>query len=57
MYLRNVKSFNHTYDIEVKRIKNNLSIKVFNRNHIFLETMINNGEKIDIKMTNPVKSN
>ena len=57
MYLRNVKSFNHTYDIEVKRIKNNLSIKVFNKNHIFLDTMINNGEKIEIKMTNTVKFN
>ena len=50
MALRNIKSFNKTFDIEINRIQNKLSVKVFIENHIFLDTLITNGEKIDLKM-------
>ena len=50
MALRNIKSFNKTFDIEINRIQNKLSVKVFIENYIFLDTLITNGEKIDLKM-------
>jgi hypothetical protein len=54
MALRNIKSFNKAYDIEVNRIQDNLLVKVFSENHIFLDTLITNSEKINLKMT-PIK--
>jgi hypothetical protein len=50
MALRNIKAFNHTFDIEVKREKNKLLIKVFNKTKSFLITQIKNGETIKIQL-------
>ena len=50
MALRNIKSFNKTFDIEVNRIQDKLSVKLFIENNIFLDTLISNGKKIDLKM-------
>lgn len=50
MALRNIKAFKHTYDIEVKRENNKLSIKVFNEKETFLSTQIENGESIIINL-------
>ena len=50
MALRNVKAFNHNFDIEVKRESNKLLIKVFNKEDIFVNTQIENGESIVIKL-------
>lgn len=50
MALRNIKSFNKTFDIEVSKVKENLLVKVFSENQIFLDTVIKNGEKINLDM-------
>ena len=50
MALRNIKAFNHTFDIEVKREKNKLLIKVFNETESFFITQIKNGETIEIQL-------
>jgi len=49
MALRNVKSFNQTFDIEVKREKDKLIIKVLNENKIFLETKVETGEVVEVQ--------
>ena len=50
MALRNIKAFNHKFDIKVKREKNKLLVKVFNENEIFLTKKIENGEIIKIEL-------
>ncbi len=50
MALRNIKAFNHDFDIEVKREKEKLSIKVFSGEEIFLNKEIENGETIKIQL-------
>jgi len=50
MALRNIKAFNHTFDIEVKREKGKLLIKIFNETKSFLTTQLNNGETIRIQL-------
>ena len=50
MALRNIKAFNQTFDIEVRREKNKLLINVFNENKSFLITQINEGETIKIQL-------
>ena len=50
MALRNIKAFNHTFDIEVKKEKDKLSIRVFNKNKIFLDTRIENNEIITVQL-------
>ncbi len=50
MALRNIKSFNQNFDIEVKREKENLLIKVFNNNKLFLETLAKAGELIEVQL-------
>ena len=50
MALRKVKSFNKTFDIEINRNQDNLLVKVFSENHIILDTVIANGDKIDLNM-------
>ena len=50
MALKNIKAFNHTFDIEVKREKNKLLVKVFNETKSFLFTQIENGETIKIQL-------
>ncbi|MEA1899055.1 MAG: hypothetical protein U9N53_15460 [Bacteroidota bacterium] len=50
MALRNIQAFNHTFDIEVKREKNKLLIKVFNETETFLFTQIENDETIKIQL-------
>ncbi|RLD37933.1 MAG: hypothetical protein DRI74_05330 [Bacteroidetes bacterium] len=49
MALRNIKSFNQTFDIEVKREKDKLIIKVLNENKIFLETKVETGEVVEVQ--------
>ena len=46
MALRNIKAFNKTYDIEVKRDGNTLLVQVFDGDHVFLKKKIANGEKL-----------
>ena len=50
MALRNIKAFKHTYDIEVKREKNKLLINIFNSKEVFLNTLIDHGESISVKL-------
>jgi hypothetical protein len=50
MALRNINAFNHKLDIEVKREKNKLLVKVFNEKEIFFTTKIENGEIIKIEL-------
>ena len=50
MALRNIKAFNHKFDIEVKREKNKLLVKVFNEKEVFFTAKIDNGEIIKVKL-------
>jgi len=50
MALRNIKAFNHTFDIEVKKEKDKLSIRVLNEDEIFLDTRIGKNETIKVKL-------
>jgi len=50
MALRNIKAFNHSFDIEVHRKKDKLSIKVLSNNEIFLERLIDHNEIIKIEL-------
>lgn len=50
MALRNIKAFNNTFDIEIKSNKHKLSIKVFNKDKIYLETLIEKNETIKVKL-------
>ena len=52
MALRNIRSFGKTYDIEVKRIEDSLLIKVFSDDKIFMDTLITNGEIVNLKLIN-----
>ncbi len=50
MALRNINSFNTTFDIEVRREKDKLNVRVLNENKIFLETKVENGETIEVQL-------
>ena len=50
MALRNINSFNNTFDIEVKREMDKLSVRVLNENKIFLETEVKPGEVIEVQL-------
>jgi hypothetical protein len=50
MALRKINICNHTFDIEVQREKEKLSIKIVNGNEILLESIIDNGEKIEVQL-------
>jgi hypothetical protein len=50
MALRNIKAFNHTFDIEIKRENNELSIRVLNEDEIYLDTQIENNETIKVQL-------
>ena len=50
MALKNIKAFGHTFDIEVRRKKNDLLIKVFNKDEIFLNKQIENGKTIIVTL-------
>lgn len=50
MTLRNIKAFNHTFDIEVERVKTKLSIRVLNEDEIFLDTQIESNEIIKVHL-------
>jgi hypothetical protein len=50
MALRNIKAFNHTFDIEVKREKNRLSIRIIGEDKIFLNRETGNNEIIQVQL-------
>jgi len=50
MALRNINSFNNSFDIEVRREKDKLNVKVLNENKIFLETKVETGEVIVVQL-------
>jgi len=50
MALRNIKAFNNSFDIEVKRENNKLMIRVFNSEGTILNTKIENGATIQIQL-------
>jgi hypothetical protein len=50
MALRNIKSFNADFDIEIKRKSKQLHIKVFHQNKIFLNTTVDEGKTIHVKL-------
>jgi len=50
MALRNIKAFNQTFDIAIKREKDLLSVKVFNKNKAFLETKLKQNETVSIQL-------
>lgn len=50
MALRNINSFNHSFDIEIKREMDKLHVKVFNEDKIFLESKVEIGEVIEVQL-------
>lgn len=50
MALRNINSFNNTFDIEVSREMDKLCVKISNKNKIFLETKVEVGEVIEVRL-------
>lgn len=50
MALRNIKSFNNSFDIEIKREMDKLHVKIFNEDKIFLESKVETGEIIEVKL-------
>ena len=52
MALRNIKAFNHTFDIEVKREKNGLHVNVFHGAESFLDMQKANGETFTVHFAN-----
>jgi hypothetical protein len=50
MALRNIKAFNNTFDIQVKREKDMLSIKVFSKDKVYIETLIEKNETIKVTL-------
>ena len=50
MALRKIRSFGKTYDIEVNRIEDSLLIKVFSDDQIFMQSLIKNGETVNMTM-------
>jgi hypothetical protein len=51
MTLKNIKAFNHTFDIEIKREKDNkLLVKIFNGTTSFLDVKIENGKNLMIDL-------
>ncbi|RLD79813.1 MAG: hypothetical protein DRJ07_11260 [Bacteroidetes bacterium] len=50
MSLKNIKAFNQTFDIEVKRKNNKLTIKVSNESESFIIKQIENGETVQIQL-------
>lgn len=50
MALKNIKAFNNTFDIQIKSIKDKLSIKVFNKDKVYIETLIGKNETIKVKL-------
>jgi hypothetical protein len=50
MAMRNIKAFNNTFDIQIKSKKDKLSIKVFNKDKVYLETLIVKNETIKVKL-------
>lgn len=50
MALRNIKAFNNTFDIQVKREKDKLSVKVFSKDKVYIETLIEKNETIKVTL-------
>ncbi len=46
MFLKNIRAFNRNFSIEVKKEGNNLNVKVFDGQEIFLEESMNHGETL-----------
>ncbi len=50
MALRNIKAFSRTFDIEVKRENEKISVKVFNKDNVFFNSLIENGEVVTVQL-------
>ena len=50
MALRNIKAFNHSFDIEVNRVGEKLSVKVFDNHEVFSNDLIENGKTLTISL-------
>lgn len=50
MSLKNIKAFNSDFDIEIKRKKKQLHIKIFHKNRVYLKTTIQEGKTIHVKL-------
>lgn len=50
MALRNIKAFNHSFDIEVNRVGEKLSVKVFDNHEVFSSDLIENGKTLKISL-------
>lgn len=50
MALRNIKAFNHSFDVEIKREKDKLLIKVFNEKKLFMTKLIENNKTISVEL-------
>ena len=48
MALRNIKAFNSNFDIEIVRNKEQLQIKIFNKEQLFLNTSVDEGKTINV---------
>ena len=50
MSLKNIKAFNQDFDIEVNKKGSKLAVKVSNSKKVFLDSLIENGESISVKL-------
>ncbi|WP_167613582.1 hypothetical protein [Maribellus sediminis] len=50
MALKNIKAFNQDFNIEVIRKGSKLAVKVSNSEKVFIESLIENGESISVKL-------
>lgn len=50
MVLRNIKAFNKTFDIEIKKENQGISVRVFNKNKLFLDTQIPKNTTITVQL-------
>ena len=50
MALKNIKAFNNDFNIEVKRAKDKLSVKVYNQQKVFINLIVRSGEAILVNL-------
>lgn len=50
MALRNVKAFGESFDIEIKKVNNNLSVKVLDGTNVIMDTQIEQGKTLRVDL-------
>jgi hypothetical protein len=55
MALRRIKAFGRSFDIEVKRENDKISVKVFNKDNLFFNSLIDNGEVVTVRLVEALR--